>query len=178
MTALISLTALAALLAIAFPLYNNYRVDRLRQQLFALRDQLFDDALNGRIRFDSPAYRVTRTMLNGMIRFGHRISWSGILTTLLWRRAHGASSAEDMIAKILATASPADRAVCDAYMREAHRATVRHIVSSPMTYVLVVPALVAWTGAWTTARGLQRLQNSFKALDASAYDEGAAAQPG
>jgi len=46
--------------------------DLLRQNLFEVRDSLFDDARAGKIAFDSPAYRNTRLMLNGMIRFGHR----------------------------------------------------------------------------------------------------------
>lgn len=177
MIAIVSVVALAGLLVLAFPLYNDFRVDRLRQELFELRDELFDDAVNGRIAFDSPAYRATRAMLNGMIRFGHRISLSGVTLTLCLSRSRdrGNSGAAQMIARAFSGATPEARALCEQYMARAHLATLRHIGTSPFMYLLVAPALLTAAGVWSTGRMLQRLQRQFSALDASAYAEGVAA---
>lgn len=71
---------LAALWVIGFFLYREYRVDVFRQQLFAVRDDLFDLARMGEITFDHPAYCSLRTMCNGYIRFGHRFN---VLTVVL-----------------------------------------------------------------------------------------------
>jgi hypothetical protein len=57
-----------------FWLYREHTVDNFRQRLFALRDQLFDEAAAGTISFDHPAYQMMRLTMNGFIRFGHRIS--------------------------------------------------------------------------------------------------------
>lgn len=46
--------------------------DGVRQRLFELRDQLFDLAVEGRIKFDDPAYRYVRSRINANIRFAHK----------------------------------------------------------------------------------------------------------
>lgn len=57
--------------------YRKFRIDLLRFHLFGQRDYLFAAAARGEISFDSPAYRMTRQTINGMIRFAHEVS--------LWR---------------------------------------------------------------------------------------------
>ena len=59
--------------------YKRYRCDRTRQELFKIRDQLFQKAADGVLPFDSKAYCLTRTTLNGMIRFAHEVSFIRLL---------------------------------------------------------------------------------------------------
>lgn len=54
--------------------YRRYRLLRFRQELFELRAKLFRSARNGVLGFDHPAYHLTRTTLNGMLRFAHEAS--------------------------------------------------------------------------------------------------------
>lgn len=54
--------------------YREYKIDESRQQLFAIRDELFDKATAGIISFDDEAYGLTRNTLNGLIRFTHELS--------------------------------------------------------------------------------------------------------
>ncbi|MDX8411903.1 MAG: hypothetical protein R8K46_08580 [Mariprofundaceae bacterium] len=54
--------------------YREYRIDLLRERLFAARGKLFDQAGSGEIEFSSSAYGMTRTTMNGMIRFAHELS--------------------------------------------------------------------------------------------------------
>jgi len=58
-----------------FFVYRDYRNDLMRQRLFAIRDRLFDEALDGNIDFNASAYGMTRTILNGVIRFSHDLSF-------------------------------------------------------------------------------------------------------
>lgn len=67
-----------------FWLYRDYRVDLVRQRLFALRDDLFELAREGVLTFDHPAYGLLRTTLNGFIRFGHRLRFWSMMWTA-WR---------------------------------------------------------------------------------------------
>lgn len=60
-------------------LYKEYAVDKFRQDIFALRDELFVEASDGLIDFNHPAYTTLRRMMNGSIRFSHRINLLGIL---------------------------------------------------------------------------------------------------
>lgn len=55
-------------------LYKDYRIDRLRDEIFALRDDLFDYAVEQKI-LDQSAYRELRQAFNGMLRFCHKISF-------------------------------------------------------------------------------------------------------
>jgi hypothetical protein len=66
--------ALAALIYVSTKTYSEQLIDRHRQDLFKLRDELFDYANSGKIGFDHQAYRIMRTMINGGIRFGDRTS--------------------------------------------------------------------------------------------------------
>jgi len=51
--------------------------------MFSVREELFDYAANGNISFDHPAYTSLRSMLNGYLRFGHKISLVHFLGILL-----------------------------------------------------------------------------------------------
>lgn len=61
-------------IAILLYLYRDYRIDRLRDDIFALRDEMFDYAMSNGI-VDDPAYRRVRQAFNGMLRFCHKISF-------------------------------------------------------------------------------------------------------
>ena len=63
--------AWTALWIMLYWLWRDYRVDKFRQDMFALRDSLFDYAAGGHISFSHPAYGILRTRMNGMIRFAH-----------------------------------------------------------------------------------------------------------
>ena len=57
-----------------FYLYKEYRASAVREDLFALRGELFLFAADGAIAFDDPSYKELRQRLNAMIRFAHRIN--------------------------------------------------------------------------------------------------------
>ena len=59
--------------------WRLYRIDRLRQQLFELRDELFDFAVDGGIDFSDELYVSNRLFLNAMIRYAHRITFTRAL---------------------------------------------------------------------------------------------------
>lgn len=71
--------ALLLLWVLFFWLYRDYRLDLFRQQLFALRDELFDVALAGEIRFDDKAYGLLRITINGTIQYGHQLGFLQLL---------------------------------------------------------------------------------------------------
>ena len=64
--------------------YKRLRVDTTRQRLFKIRDDFFQQAVDGKIDFNDPLYGMTRTTLNGAIRFTHKITaWQVIGVMLL-----------------------------------------------------------------------------------------------
>jgi hypothetical protein len=63
-------------------LYRDYRVDKLRDDLFSLRDELFDYAVSEQL-IDNPGYRRLRNIINSTIQFAHKISFLGLLSYML-----------------------------------------------------------------------------------------------
>ena len=66
--------------ALWFCCIKEYRVDAFRERLFSIRDKLFYLAAEGRIAFDDPAYVELRALINGMLRFAHRVSLLTLIT--------------------------------------------------------------------------------------------------
>jgi len=65
---------LIALIVLVFEFWPIQRADIFRQQMFALRDELFDFAAQGGIKFDDPAYILLRHLMNGFIRHAHNLT--------------------------------------------------------------------------------------------------------
>jgi len=79
---------LGAIWAVLFWPWSSVRLDCFRQQVFTVRDELFDYAASGKISFDHPAYRLLRQSMNGFIRYGHKVSfWQSTVTWIAWRAA-------------------------------------------------------------------------------------------
>jgi hypothetical protein len=75
-------------------LFHDYRIDALRDRLFALREELFDYAVEGKVSFDDPAYFRLRQLINSLIRFAHRLTVTRLfvgeaLTSRKWREVFG-----------------------------------------------------------------------------------------
>jgi len=68
--------------------WRGYKTDKLRQDIFNLRAELFEFAATGQIGFDDYFYRRLRAIFNSMIRFAHQLSFVRLITTLMlekWR---------------------------------------------------------------------------------------------
>jgi len=74
--------------------FRQYRIDRFRQNVFSVRDELFLYAAEGGISFEHPAYRTLRNMLNGYIRFSHRITASRFFVHAIAMEVRGLSTSE------------------------------------------------------------------------------------
>lgn len=78
---LIACIGAGACWALWFYFVKEYRVAAFRERLFSIRDQLFDFAASGQVSFDDPAYSELRALINGMLRFAHRVSFLTLLTS-------------------------------------------------------------------------------------------------
>lgn len=73
---------------IVFRLWPNHRTDRFRQEMFDVRDKLFDYAATGNIAFSDPAYRLLRQNMNGFIRYAHHITFFRLMCNLVRWNLH------------------------------------------------------------------------------------------
>lgn len=78
-------TSLILLLIVLLGLWPHLRLDQFRQDMFAVRDELFDYAASGKIHLDHPAHRLLRQSMNGFIRFAHQLTFFRIvILALAW----------------------------------------------------------------------------------------------
>lgn len=71
----------AGVLVLAY-LYRDYRIDRMRDELFAARDELFDYAVQEEL-LEHPGYQRLRNTYNGMLRFCHKVSFFRLLVSII-----------------------------------------------------------------------------------------------
>src|SRR6266851_8578279 len=77
-------SSLAGAWVLLFICWRPYRLDALREVLFALRDELFFVAIDDEnLPFEHPAYTELRNNLNGMNRFAEKMTFSR--SVLFWR---------------------------------------------------------------------------------------------
>ena len=120
--------------------WRTYRVDGYRQSLFALRDELFDLAIE-QWGLDNPAYRNVRELLNSAIRFAHHTTllrlWLSVRLLPKFRKFIN-ESAEQWEQAIASCESP----LIQERLRDIHqrfrRLMIDHLVSVslPPVYVL------------------------------------------
>lgn len=72
------------LLIVVLRLWSSLRLDRFRQSMFALRDEVFDYAAAENISFNDPAYRLLRKSMNGFIRYAHQLTFFRISLMMLY----------------------------------------------------------------------------------------------
>lgn len=60
-------------------LVPDYRCDKFRQDMFDLRDEMFDFIANSEIGFENQAYIELRLLMNALIRFAHRLTLLQVL---------------------------------------------------------------------------------------------------
>lgn len=130
---------LIGILAGWFYLRADYEVDSFRQEMFRLRDEMFDYASDGAISYDHPAYIQLRGLANGLIRFAHRMTLWRILVMfglhLLLGIRRTPTFDADLERNIVSIGSPE----VEAKMREFHKK-----IAFFMTWQLVRSSLVFW----------------------------------
>jgi hypothetical protein len=78
-----SLAGLAILVPLLMSIWPATRLDQFRQEMFKVREELFDFAASGKISFNDPAYRLLRQLMNGFIRYGHQLTFFRVCVTLI-----------------------------------------------------------------------------------------------
>lgn len=180
MTALASIISAGLLVWLVFFAYQTYRVDKLRQDLFAIRDALFDEALTEKISFDSEVYVVARQVTNGMIRFGHRLNALSMLILGVLQVRESMRVPRMHIDEILARASDSEKEIFVKFMNAVNLRVAKHVLSSPIFIVtaLVPLAMLILTrlGIDVAAGFLKVMKQSFSFVDRAAYSEAEASK--
>lgn len=120
-------------------------VDHFRTAIFSIRNELFDYAAEGNIRFDHPAYGMLRSITNGFVRVAHTVHLTRFAYLVLIESRTVAPGAEqfetDWRTALDSLPEPA-RDQMNAYRLEVHRALGTYLLygSPVLLLVLIVPA--------------------------------------
>lgn len=127
--------------------FRDYQEDNLRDQLFALRDEMFlyadDEGL-----MDSPAHQNLRALMNGLIRYTHRVTFLRVLVLLTLRHLAGVKIPEAPSFKkwnaAVAKLPLQQREKFKTFHHRAGALMIKHIVlTSPLMW-LVVASIVLY----------------------------------
>ena len=154
-----SITGLVVLLVLWLACVAGQRVIAFRHCMFVLRDELFDFAKDGNIDFHDPAYNLLRNLMNGFIRYAHRLTcfqltltfarWeiTGQIHPLTWhdKWQYSLSSIPDYQADELRK-----------FHARAMDAVASHLIAgSPLLMIGLVVAMLS-AGVWTSVRSMYR----------------------
>ena len=176
-TALASVVSFAGLWVLLFKFYRDYRVDQFRQEMFALRDELFDFASEGQVSYEHPAYWLLRRTMNGFVRFGHRVRlMQGIVFWVLGghRLPEPQNGFQIRWSTALQDVGDDDRQRLETYRKRMHELVVKHLILySPLLVVSLVGLFVVWVfSAWCLDQALSRLHKPLDDLDDAAVAYG------
>ena len=104
-----SFAALGLLLFVYRPMYQRTHQDRLREDLFTIRDELFDYMHQNDVPYDYTAYHDLRDFLNGIIRFIDQFRLSTLVAFAYFTR-HSRAASPPFTAAISRIPDPAVRA--------------------------------------------------------------------
>lgn len=143
----ISSLSLLFLCILVFWLYRSFRADCFRDSMFELRDELFDDAVQERIGFDSAAYNLLRSTMNGSIRFAHCLSLTRFIVLSKTSRPVGLPTDElfsERFRKAMDELDEDQKQLVWDYLCRMNFLLIEHMtLSSPLLLALVLPFAIS-----------------------------------
>jgi len=141
---IIGLVGLAGIWFLWYYFLKPQRVDSFREELFALRERLFDLAADGVVSFDHPAYAQLRLLINGMIRFAHRITFPMMVVAATQGRYAPRSEYEDWQASVQKLPEESRKRLLTIHVG-VFRATMRQVIGGSPALWIYLAARVAFS---------------------------------
>ncbi|MCY4627719.1 MAG: hypothetical protein OXE58_09160 [Acidobacteria bacterium] len=175
-TAILTIASLAGALVLLGRL-RVCAVDNFRQDMFALRDELFDLASSGALSFDHPAYGMLRSTMNGFVRWADRLQLLQLVVLFVfWSHRNLVSERRFEIQwkEALATLPESEQDALGAYRERMHLLLIRYLIfSSPvLVATLVVPAITLLFGMTILKLVMALGEGLLEGVDAQALEFG------
>ncbi len=183
-----SVVSLLGLWFLVFWFYRTYSVDAFRQDMFDLRDDLFDAARTGLVSFDHPAYGQLRSTINGFIRFGHRFTIGQFLFMMLLVKTKDLEMIADFDQEWEAAVSDLDghsRQCLENYKARMDHIAIKQLITGTPECFVLYPFISIGIAVWLVWRIATRQtasvlafvrQSFFSEIDSAAYFYGRAKQ--
>jgi hypothetical protein len=174
-----------ALVVLSLKIVPGSRLLTFRQDMFALRDELFDYAAAGNIHFNDPAYRLLRQSMNGYIRYAHQLTFFRLCMLTIERKVFGIEEKTTWHDKWEASLANIENQeikdrLCEFHMRSSVLAIRRVVNGSPLvllSFVAVAITLMIRDGWHNAKRVLNRAAEATlsKIVSTHSIEEDAAA---
>jgi hypothetical protein len=146
-------------------------LDVFRERLFELRFRLFEMGESGELPFDSDAYRSIETLLCGLLRFGHRLTFMRfILSALEQERAKKSKDYVDYAQQIELKVSRTPAATQDKLqllLSDVHKTVTVYVSISSLLFMAGV-VVISILRAFNFCRDLTKRKVS-SVLESEAY---------
>jgi hypothetical protein len=167
-TAIFSLISLALLWVFIFWVYRDFCVESFRQRVFALRDEFFDMAADGKIRFNHKSYGRLRLTMNGAIRFADDISFVQIVLMSYFNRSSSViMSYKAALDNEIRDLPAGERNIILNFQDRLNNILIGHLlVSSPIAQFILVPLIIYFpiksASAWIKKKLVSWTKEHFK----------------
>jgi hypothetical protein len=164
---LTSIASIAGLWVLLFWLYREYRIDKFRSDVFALRDSFFDASAAGLIDFKHPAYGLLRGLMNGFIRSAHRLSLLQMLVLHVFVRTPPVVPFKDRWNEAVSPLTAETRGEIEAYRKKLNLMAIEHLVliSPVLVETVVLPVGCAFLAGEYISGLMKALRRPIEELD-------------
>jgi hypothetical protein len=124
-------------------IWQEYVIDSTRQQVFELRDELFDMAAAGQLDMNGEPYRMLRELFNASIRFAHHLNIWRLLVLMFTVKAVGERNvgryAKHVVESVSSIEDPKIRARVSVIVEKQQMALALHVFKRSLLLMLAVP---------------------------------------
>ncbi len=161
-----------------FILHRKYSIDRFREEMFRLRDEVFNYAESGEIDFNSQAYGLLRTAANGFIRFAHKLS---VLQMILFyfsvknfKLIDTKDSFDEKWAKSLEGFNDEKAKTLKEYKLRMSLLVIKHIVfsSPPLLLTIIFPLITCFAIKYALSNFVRVLKTPLNDINSAAFAYG------
>ena len=145
--------------------WQTFLVDRARQNIFEVRDEIFDLAAAGRLEFDSKEYGQIRHIFQVFLRFAHQMTWLRLVIYAVALRGHSGSN-PDLKVTVERIQDIEVRRAVETQISKLALTLVGLILCRSLggMILLVIPAFILWAtaigSAWIASVGAWVLQRT------------------
>lgn len=155
-------------------------IETFRQRVFEIRDEMFDYAAAGNVDFNHPAYGTIRTLMNGYIRFAHRIDPALILVSVfyfIFKRGEVRKAQREFKERIesqLSTLPKEQREKLSGYMEKTHFELAKYVLYGAPVFALAALILGLFITLVRLVKQVsirERAGNLVRLLDPAAFSK-------
>ena len=145
LNALMTIILLSGIAIIAYGPWQTFCTDAARQDLFEIRDKIFDLAHEGHLSFDSSQYRTIRTSIEQNIRYAHMLTvWRFfVILAFLKKRKQLSQKSEMLIAIESIKDDKVRNEVLNLWLRTTQTNIKMMVAKAPVFIVLMLAWLLA-----------------------------------